>query len=88
MWVCDAVLFLSRRKCGGALQLLPELSARPFVVGNTVKAPLTVSGPWRDGPVVFAARFARTKGIATLRGLLPLLRAKRAGLVCAGGRAR
>ena len=86
MQVCDAVVFLSRSEREAALQLLPELSARSVVIGNAVPAPPQPTGPWRDGLVVFAGRFARTKGIATLCGLLPRLRAKWPGLfVLAGG---
>ena len=86
MQVCDAVVFLSRSEREAALRVLPELSARSVVIGNAVPAPPEAAGPWRDGLVVFAGRFARTKGIATLCDLLPRLRAKWPGLfVLAGG---
>lgn len=86
MQMCDAVVFLSRSEHEAALQVLPELSARSVVIGNAVPPPPEPTGPWRDGLVVFAGRFSRTKGIATLCGLLPRLRAKWPGLfVLAGG---
>ena len=86
MRICDAVVFLSRSEREAALRILPELSAHSFVVGNAVKDPIKAMAPSHDGPVVFAGRFARTKGIATLCGLLPLLHHKWRGLfILVGG---
>ena len=86
MRICDAVILLSRSEREAALHFLPELSTRSFVVGNAVKDPI-MTGHWGEhGPIVFAGRFARTKGIATLCGLLPRLHKEWSGLfIVAGG---
>jgi glycosyltransferase involved in cell wall biosynthesis len=86
MRVCDKVVFLSRSEHETGLRLLPELSSRSAVVGNAVKNAPPPSASRGDGPVVFAGRFARTKGIATLCGLLRELHVRWPGsFVLAGG---
>jgi glycosyltransferase involved in cell wall biosynthesis len=84
----DRVVFVSEADRGAALALLPELRGRSRVVPNGV-APLlspTPSRPTSEGPIVFAGRFARSKGIELLAQLMPRLLARRScRFVLAGG---
>jgi 1,4-alpha-glucan branching enzyme len=87
MRASDGVVFLSESERAAALEIAPELRARAHVVGNAVwpgPAPYLRSAP--DGPVVFAGRFARSKGISLLAAFVSrLARVSRVKFVLAGG---
>jgi 1,4-alpha-glucan branching enzyme len=74
MRASDAVIFLSESERAAALQMAPDLRDRARVVGNGIRP--QPAAPQREnpgGPVVFAGRFARSKGIGLLADVLTLL---------------
>jgi 1,4-alpha-glucan branching enzyme len=87
MRASDAVIFLSESERAAALAIAPDLAARSRVVPNGLTPQIAV--PRRntpDGPIVFAGRFARSKGIALLaRFMTELVRKMGCRFVLAGG---
>jgi len=86
----DHVVFLSRAEHESALARFPELEERSGVVANGVPDPEPepgTPGPEPEtGPVVFAGRFARTKGMELLGdAVAAVLARRRARFVVAGG---
>jgi glycosyltransferase involved in cell wall biosynthesis len=82
----DMVVFLSESERSAGLVLAPEIRSRSRVAGNGL--PPAPFGRRRvsDAPVVFAGRFAQSKGIRLLEQMLPLLRKAWPGrFVIAGG---
>jgi glycosyltransferase involved in cell wall biosynthesis len=82
----DRVVFLSRSEQFAAARVLPD-SASAVVIGNGV-SPLAWRRPrnGRLGPIVFAGRFSKSKGIELLSELLPRLTRRGAWrFVIAGG---
>jgi glycosyltransferase involved in cell wall biosynthesis len=73
MRASDLVVFLSDSERSAALLLLPEIASRSRVAGNGL--PLPPFGRLRvpNAPVVFAGRFAASKGIGLLEKMLPML---------------
>lgn len=68
----DRVVFVSESERDAALSWLPGIAPRARVVPNAVPTPeLRPRGA--DGPVVFAGRFAASKGLDLLEGMAPLL---------------
>ena len=61
----DAVIFLSAAEHAAAVERDGELASRSRVLPNCIASPpcLQPSGPAPPAPVVFAGRFARSKGI-------------------------
>lgn len=84
---CDHAIFLSTAEHRAALCLFPGLERRSSVVPNAVDPPpahLTTSAS--RGPLVYAGRFAKSKGIGLLVQFAPaLLRGSRRSWVFAGG---
>ena len=87
----DAVVFLSRAERRAGCAYLPTVADRSRVIPNglpehrMLTAP-PAAGDRRAGPVVFAGRFARSKGIDRLARLVPeLVSRHRPGVVIAGG---
>jgi len=87
MRASDAVIFLSQSEREAALEIAPDLAGRSLVVPNGVKPHPDLSqrsGP--DGPIVFAGRFARSKGIQLLAQFMTgLIRKLGFHFVLAGG---
>jgi len=86
----DRVVFLSRAEHAAALARYPELEERSGVVANGVPDPDPEPEAPRPepamGPVVFAGRFARTKGMELLGDAVARVLARRpARFVVAGG---
>lgn len=83
----DHVVFVSAAERVSALRMMPELTDRSTVVANGVPAPPTSAEvPVADGPIVFAGRFARSKGLELLSELIPMVLARRrARFILAGG---
>jgi len=81
----DHVVFLSEDERAAAVARLPTLAARCSVLPNGMAVPLC-ERPAVDeaGPVMFAGRFARTKGIELLEAIVCRL-AGRYRFVVAGG---
>ncbi len=83
----DHVIFLSAAERWAALDRMPELAGRSSVLPNSVP-PLPRVPPQShvNGPVVFAGRFTRNKGIDLLAEIVPLMLAARScHFVLAGG---
>jgi len=81
----DHVVFLSADERTAALDRLPSLAGRSSVLPNGVAAlPPAGPAPEEPGPVVFAGRFARSKGMALLDVIVRRL-AGRYRFVVAGG---
>jgi glycosyltransferase involved in cell wall biosynthesis len=82
----DRIVFLSEGERALGLRLVPGISARSHVVPNGVAAP-PAPGPDRPrGPVVFAGRFAASKGIALVADIVPeVLNRRNVQFVLAGG---
>lgn len=80
------VIFLSRAEQQAARALMPELVGRSSVVPNGVE-PLAAPARYEAaGPIVFAGRFARTKGVDLLAEALPPVVARwQCPIVLAGG---
>jgi glycosyltransferase involved in cell wall biosynthesis len=82
---CDHVVFLSTDERAAAVERFPSLGARSSVLPNGVPAPALPPTPTVEGgPLVFAGRFARSKGIALLAAVVRRL-APRYQFVLAGG---
>jgi 1,4-alpha-glucan branching enzyme len=83
----DHVVFVSAAERTSALRMMPELVDRSTVVPNGVPAPPTLSAASvAEGPIVFAGRFARSKGLELLSELIPMVLARRrAQFILAGG---
>jgi glycosyltransferase involved in cell wall biosynthesis len=82
----DAVVFLSESERETALEFAPQVGAHAFVVGNAVPLPVSVPPVDREGFVMFAGRFAMSKGIPLLVELMPeLCHWKNIRCVLAGG---
>src|SRR2546421_2322697 len=83
----DQVVFLSAAERTSALVMMPELVDRSTVVPNGVPAPPTLADrSVSDGPIVFAGRFARSKGLELLSELVPMVVARRrTQFILAGG---
>lgn len=83
----DCVIFPGEGDRSAAVKMLPQIATRTRVIPNAVAAPPRQrSLPGRRGPIVFAGRFARTKGLGLLGEVIPLVLARReAQFVIAGG---
>jgi len=83
----DRVVFLSVAERAAALDLFPELAGRSVVIPNGVPPPpRALPPPGGDGPIVFAGRFTRNKGVELLAAVIPRLLARRQHrFVLAGG---
>jgi len=77
----DRAVFVSESERDAAVAWLPEIAPRSRVVPNAAPVP-EMRPRGADGPVVFAGRFAASKGLDLLEGLAPLLDRP---LVLAGG---
>ena len=89
MQISDHVIFLNRAERDRAIAMIPRLSTRSSVIPHPVPAPEGRREPTNaSGPVVFAGRFTRNKGISTLLEVIQRL-SDRPGFnfVLAGGRA-
>ncbi len=87
MRASDAVIFLSESERAAALEMASDLRGRSRVVANGIRTqPIPPLRTSPDGPIVFAGRFARSKGIGLLAELVTML-ARETGLrfVLAGG---
>jgi glycogen(starch) synthase len=88
MRASDTVVFLSESERQYALELAPDLGSSQSlrVIGNGIEpAPVAARRPG-DGPVVFAGRFTRNKGLPLLLDVLPRIAAGRPlRFVLAGG---
>lgn len=84
--VSDMVLFLSRDEHHAALQRLPSLSDRSSVIPNGIEPVARRTAYDPAGPLLFAGRFARSKGIDTLADIVPPVVARwHCPFVLAGG---
>jgi glycosyltransferase involved in cell wall biosynthesis len=83
----DRVVFLSAADRRAGLDWLPDLAARSSVLPHGLPPPpATVARPPPDGPIVFAGRFAWSKGVDLLAELIPRVRRQRpCRFVLAGG---
>jgi 1,4-alpha-glucan branching enzyme len=84
----DAVIFLSAAEHAAAVERDRELLSRSRVLPNGVTSPpcLQPSEPAPPGPVVFAGRFARSKGIDLVGAIVRrLVGESQLGFVLAGG---
>src|SRR5262249_34247021 len=85
---CARVVFLSRAERDLGLLLVPDVMDRALIVGHGVPAPIPsgVARDRRQGPVVFAGRFAASKGIHLLTEIAArLIDRRRVTIVIAGG---
>jgi 1,4-alpha-glucan branching enzyme len=86
---CSRVVFLSRAERDLGLSLVPEVTDRASIVGHGVPAPVPSAAAGRDrrsGPVVFAGRFAASKGIHLFTEIAArLIDRRRVQIVIAGG---
>jgi glycosyltransferase involved in cell wall biosynthesis len=86
MRASDLVVFLSESERSAALLFAPEIASRSRVAGNGLPPPAYGPRVVPDGPVVFAGRFALSKGIGLLEKTLPLIHKSWHGtFVLAGG---
>ena len=86
MRASDKVVFLSESERSAAILFAPEIASHSYVSGNGL--PPAPFGRRRvpDAPVVFAGRFAVSKGICLLEKMLPMLHEVWPGkFVLAGG---
>jgi len=85
---CSHVVFLSRAECDLGVSLVPDVAGRASIIGHGVPAPLPAPAARdrRSGPVVFAGRFATSKGIHLFTEIAArLLDRRRVSVVIAGG---
>jgi len=81
----DHVVFLSSDERAAAVSRAPALAARSSVVPNGVAPPPPARpAPEDAGPIVFAGRFTRTKGIALLEAIVRRLAGRRRFVVAGG----
>jgi 1,4-alpha-glucan branching enzyme len=87
--VSDKVVFLSAAERAAAIELMPQLVQRSEVIANGVPLPPETLPSFKgEGPIVFAGRFARSKGIELLADFLPRLWGRlRFHMILAGGQA-
>lgn len=86
MRASDVVVFLSESERLAALLLAPEIASRSRVAGNGLPPPSFGRRRVPDAPIVFAGRFARSKGIGLIEKMLPMLHKVWPGtFVLAGG---
>ncbi len=83
----DRIVFLSRSELSAGMRFLPGVEKRGVIIPNGLHPPPAMTTPTSpNDPIVFAGRFAPTKGMTLLRELVPrLLAAHPAGVVFAGG---
>ncbi len=86
----DRAVLVSAAERAAAVAWLPEIAARSRVVPNAVEPAVFPAGaprrpPDAAAPVVFAGRFAASKGMDLLAGLVPRLLAAGRRVVLAGG---
>jgi glycosyltransferase involved in cell wall biosynthesis len=83
----DWVVFLSNSERSAAIHLVPGLAACSSVIPNCVPPPpASLPPPPEDGSVVFAGRFARSKGVELLAEIIPMVLAQyKCWFVLAGG---
>lgn len=83
----DHVVFLSAAERSVAIHAMPELAARSTVIPNGVPAPpAPMVEPTAEGPIVFAGRFTKNKGVELLAELIPrVLAQRRSQFILAGG---
>ncbi len=83
----DWVIFLSRSERAAAIERMPGLATRSSVIPNSVAPPpRRLPPPPQDGPVVFAGRFSRNKGLELMAALIPIVLGRyRCRFVLAGG---
>lgn len=84
---CDHVVFLSRAEYELGVSLVPEVAGRSSIIGHGVAPPApAAAGDRRRGPIVFAGRFAASKGIHLLtEAAAQLLERQQVSVVIAGG---
>ena len=87
MSASDAVVFLSAHERALALERMPGLGPTSHVIANSLPSPPPRRQRYSpSGPVVYAGRFARSKGLDLLAEVLPRLRHAWGGrFVVAGG---
>jgi len=86
MQASDKVVFLSESERSAALLFAPQIASRSQVVGNGLPPPPFGRQRLANAPVVFAGRFAPSKGIYLLEKMLPMLHKVWPGtFVLAGG---
>ena len=83
----DRVVFLSAAERRAGIDRLPDLADRCDVVPHGLPPPpAALPRPDPDGPIVFAGRFTRGKGIDVLADLIPRVQRRRPSrFVLAGG---
>jgi 1,4-alpha-glucan branching enzyme len=83
----DWIVFLSQAERSAAIRWIPEVENRCSVVPHGVPPPSDLCSPMPpDGPIVFAGRFTKNKGMELLSGLIPMLLAQsKTNFVMAGG---
>lgn len=84
---CDKVVFLSDSERAKTVAASPRLAAKSLVIPNGLEtSTAAMTGDRRAGPMLFAGRFAPSKGIDLLARIAgPLAARHPAGLVLAGG---
>jgi 1,4-alpha-glucan branching enzyme len=83
---CDYVVFLSRAEYDLGVSLVPEVAGRSSIIAHGVPPPTSAARDRRRGPVVFAGRFAASKGISLLTETARrLLERGQVSIVIAGG---
>src|SRR5205814_1025722 len=80
-------IFLCEAERGAAVERWPDLAPRAVVVPNGLPLEPALPPPPPGGPLVFAGRFARSKGLAVLAAAMDRVFAEEPGarLVLAGG---
>lgn len=73
MRASDRIVFLSESERSAALLFVPEIGSRSEVAGNGLPPAPFGRRKVADAPVVFAGRFAVSKGICLLEKMLPML---------------
>jgi glycosyltransferase involved in cell wall biosynthesis len=81
------VIFLSESERSAAVARVPEISGKARVIPNGIPGPPDIKPtPCEKGPIVFAGRFTKNKGIRVLVEMIPLLLAQyRAQFLLVGG---
>lgn len=83
----DRVIFLSTAERSDVIGLLPEIASKSCVLPNGVPIPTTMTSSYsHKGPVVYAGRFAKSKGLDMLMQMIPIILSKYSiQFVLAGG---